>query len=84
MDRPARVDKCLLRLGETHGERAGGSGTRIEFPLSQQELAKMAGVSRESVNKLLRAWQAEGLIAHDHSHLTILDAVRLRRLAKLS
>ncbi len=44
----------------------------------------MAGVSRESVNKLLRAWQSEGLIALDHSHLTILDEDRLRRLVKPS
>ncbi len=84
MDLPARLAKRLLRLAESYGEPAGATATRIEFPLSQQELAKMAGVSRESVNKLLRAWQAEGLIAHDHSHLTILDEDRLRRLAKLS
>ena len=77
---PVRLAKRLLRLAETHGEPAGGTGTRIEFPLSQQELAKMAGVSREAVNKLLRAWQSEGLIAHDHSHVPILDVARLRRL----
>ncbi len=82
MDLPARLAKRLLILAETHGEPAGGAGTRIEFPLSQQELAKMAGVSRESVNKLLRAWQNEGLIAHDHSHVTILDASRLKRLVE--
>ncbi len=40
----------------------------------------MAGVSREAVNKLLRAWQTQGLIAHDHSHVTILDPARLKRL----
>ncbi len=83
MDLPARLAKRLLLLAETHGEPAG-TGTRIEFPLSQQELAKMAGVSRESVNKLLRAWQSEGLIAHDHSHVTILDPARLKRLVEPS
>ncbi len=84
MDLPARLAKRLLLLAESYGEPAEQSGTRIEFPLSQQELAKMTGVSREAVNKLLRAWQSEGLIAHDHSHLTILDAVRLRRLVEPS
>lgn len=82
MDLPARLAKRLLRLAEAYGEPAEGAGTRIEFPLSQQELAKMAGVSRESVNKLLRAWQHEGLIAHDHSHVTILDEARLKRLVE--
>ncbi len=88
MDLPAHLAKRLLLLAETHGEpaedTAGGTGTRIEFPLSQQELAKMVGVSRESVNKLLRAWQSEGLVALDHSHLTILDEDRLRRLTEPS
>ncbi len=42
----------------------------------------MAGVSRESVNKLLRTWQSEGLIAPDHSHVTILDEARLKRLVE--
>ncbi len=82
MDLPARLAKRLLRLAEAYGEPVKGAGTRIEFPLSQQELAKMAGVSRESVNKLLRAWQSEGLIAHDHSHVTILDEARLKRLVE--
>ncbi len=88
MDLPARLAKRLLRLAESYGEPAAGptgegaTGIRIEFPLSQQELAKMAGVSRESVNKLLRAWQSEGLIAHDQSHVIILDATRLRRLVE--
>ncbi len=84
MDLPARLAKRLLRLAETHGEPAGGTAIRIEFPLSQQELAKMAGVSREAVNKLLRAWQTQGLIAHDHSHVTILDEARLKRLVEPS
>ncbi len=87
---PVRLAKRLLLLAETHGEPADGAGggvedgtgTRIEFPLSQQELAKMAGVSRESVNKLLRAWQNQGLIAHDHGHVTILDPARLKRLVE--
>ncbi len=82
MDLPARLAKRLLRLAESHGEPVDGAAIRIEFPLSQQELAKMAGVSRESVNKLLRAWQTQGLIAHDHSHVTILDEARLKRLVE--
>ncbi len=84
MGLPARLAKRLLLLAESYGEPAGATATRIEFPLSQQELAKMAGVSRESVNKLLRVWQSEGLIAHDHSHVTILDAARLKRLVEPS
>ncbi len=84
MDLPARLAKRLLRLAESYGEPAEESAIRIEFPLSQQELAKMAGVSREAVNKVMRAWQTQGLIAHDHSHVTILDEPRLKRLVELA
>ncbi len=80
MELPACLAKRLLLLAETHGEPREGTTTRIEFPLSQQELANMAGVSREAVNKLLRAWQTQGLIAQDKHHVTILDPARLKRL----
>ncbi len=82
MELPARLAKRLLILAQSHGEPGDGTTMRIEFPLSQQELANMAGVSREAVNKLLRAWQSEGLIAHDHGHVTILDEARLKRLVE--
>ncbi len=82
MDLPARLAKRLLLLAEAYGEPVGETATRIEFPLSQQELAKLAGVSRQAVNKLLRSWQSQGLIALDHSHVTIINAARLRRLVE--
>ncbi len=82
MELPARLAKRLLVLAQSHGEPGEGKTTRIEFPLSQQELANMAGVSREAVNKLLRAWQSEGLIAQDKHHVTILDPARLKRLVE--
>ncbi len=82
MELPARLAKRLLILAQSHGEPGDGTTMRIEFPLSQQELANMAGVSREAVNKLLRAWQSEGLIAQDKHHVTILDEARLKRLVE--
>jgi CRP-like cAMP-binding protein len=80
LELPARLAKRLLVLAQYHGEPGDGTTTRIEFPLSQQELANLAGVSREAVNKLLRDWQSEGVIAHDKHHVTILDPARLKRL----
>ncbi len=82
LELPARLAKRLLVLAQSHGEPGDGTTTRIEFPLSQQALAHMAGVSREAVNKLLRAWQSEGLIAQDKHHVTILDPALLKRLVE--
>lgn len=80
MDLPARLAKRLLLLAETYGEPVRPEGVRIEIKLSQQDLGKMTGVSRESVNKLMRAWQDDGLIALDRGRVVILDKDRLEAL----
>ncbi len=80
MELPARLAKTLLILAETYGEAVNSGGVRIGFRLSQEELGKMTGVSRESVNKLMRNWQDEGLVAVSHGRVTILDKDRLRAL----
>jgi CRP/FNR family transcriptional regulator, cyclic AMP receptor protein len=50
---------------------------------SQGELAALLGISRQSLNHTLRAWEREGLIdrANGHMHLTDLAALRQRYLA---
>ncbi len=80
MDLPARLARKLLLLAETYGEAVDNAGVRIGFRLSQEELGKMTGVSRESVNKLMRSWQDERLVAVSHGRVTILDKDRLRAL----
>ena len=72
LDLPGRLAKKLLGLARDYGE-AGERGTRITLKLSQQDLANLIGMTRESVNKQLRAWQDDGLIALDHGYVTILD-----------
>jgi CRP/FNR family transcriptional regulator, cyclic AMP receptor protein len=49
---------------------------------SQGELAALLGISRQSLNQTLRAWEREGLIdrADGHMHLTDLNALRHRYL----
>ncbi len=80
MELPARLARKLLILAETYGEPVDDAGIRIGFRLSQEELGKMTGVSRESVNRLMRSWQDEGLVAVSHGRVTILDKDRLRAL----
>ena len=82
MDLPARLAKRLLLLAETYGEALDNAGIRIGFRLSQEELGKMTGVSRESINKLMHSWQDEGLVAVSHGRVTIRDKDRLRRLVR--
>ncbi len=51
-----------------------------DLKLSQEDLGRMTGVSRESINKQLRNWQHDGLIAIDDGAIVIRDPDQLRRI----
>jgi CRP-like cAMP-binding protein len=48
--------------------------------LTQGELAAMVGVSRENVNRQLKEWQRQHLIALSQGWITLHDRPRLQRL----
>jgi CRP/FNR family transcriptional regulator, cyclic AMP receptor protein len=75
----ARVAKALLQLMED-AKHAEPRDPEIVLHLSQNDLAMIAGGSRESVNKLLQAWQREGWIALGRGSIVIRDAAALERL----
>jgi CRP/FNR family transcriptional regulator, cyclic AMP receptor protein len=61
LDVRSRVSRRLDDLGERFG-RAVEGGRLILLPLTQDEVAAMAGTSRESANRALRALAADGAI----------------------
>jgi CRP/FNR family cyclic AMP-dependent transcriptional regulator len=75
----ARLAKALLQLTED-AKRAEPRDPEVVLHLSQNDLAAMAGGSRESVNKLLQVWQREGWIALGRGSIMIRDAAALERL----
>lgn len=77
---PARLAKKVLELGRIYGER-DSAGLRIRTRVSQQDLANLVGVSRESVNKQLRSWEDEGLVSLRRFTLTLHDPEVLARIA---
>ena len=52
-------------------------GVRSEIEISQEELALLAGLSRQSVNKSLRSLEEEGLIRVEHERIVALDPAAL-------
>jgi len=52
----------------------------VRVVISQRELSRMVGVSRESTNKQLRTWQKRGWIRLDHAAITLLNAGALSRI----
>ncbi len=77
---PARLAKKLLALRDAYGEPTA-EGVRIDLKLSQQDLGEMVGTTRESINKQIRAWESEGVLAMARGRVTILDVAALESLA---
>ena len=57
---------------------AGGDG----IALRQEDIAAMIGVSRQTLNKALKAMEREGVIALEYARIRVVDAEGLRRLGK--
>lgn len=70
LDLPTRLARLLLQLDRTHGETVR-EGRRIGIKLSQAEMGNLVAASRETVNKQLKQWEAEGLLALEHGHVVL-------------
>jgi CRP-like cAMP-binding protein len=50
--------------------------------VNQDHIAQQLGVSRQSVNRQLKIWEAEGLLAVRYGAVTLLDLQKLREAAR--
>jgi CRP/FNR family transcriptional regulator, cyclic AMP receptor protein len=73
-----RVLRRLLEVADTYGD--GTPATVI--PLTQEDLAGLAGTTRPSANKVLRAAQEAGLLTMSRGQVRILDLDGLTRQAR--
>jgi CRP-like cAMP-binding protein len=74
-DVPARLARVLLELAEAAPKGDGSAAFRV----TQIDLAARIGATRESVNKWLRHFSDQELIAHGRGHVTILRPRALRQ-----
>lgn len=75
-----RVAHAVLRLAEKAGRREA-SGTRIDFPISRQDIAEMTGTTLHTVSRILSAWESKGLVEGGRQKLTVCDAEGLALIA---
>jgi CRP-like cAMP-binding protein len=77
----ARVAAILLELADDFGTPAPG-GVRLDLPLSQEDLARLAGTTRESCSSTVAAFAREGLVRGGRlKGLLILDRRGLAAMA---
>ncbi len=70
---PSRLAKVLLRLS--------GPGGRAPVEITQKQLGEFIGMSRESTNKQLRAWQDQGFVQLEKGRVVITNPAALADLA---
>ena len=76
---PARVAHALLELSQQHGIRDGG-GVLIPLRLSQGDLGKLVGLTRETINGIVQAGREQGVMEMDRRSIRIRNTDRLRRV----
>jgi CRP/FNR family transcriptional regulator, cyclic AMP receptor protein len=76
-DLQTRLAKTLIRLSE----RDSAFATTGKVAVTQQELSEMIGMSRESINRQLRAWVALGWMQLGHGVIEVPDMTHLKQIA---
>jgi CRP-like cAMP-binding protein len=68
---PARLARRLLSLGKLHGHETQAG---IELKVSQDEMARFLGLSRQIVNQYLQTWKAQRWVDLGRGRIMILDS----------
>ncbi|MBZ8134966.1 Crp/Fnr family transcriptional regulator [Afifella sp. IM 167] len=68
----ARLARRIVALSQDYG---------AELTVSQEELAALTGVTRETVNRQLQEWKEAGWLALGRKRLTVKDEEALRKIA---
>jgi CRP/FNR family cyclic AMP-dependent transcriptional regulator len=75
-----RFARVLLELAERYGEQTP-AGRTTGPPLTQTELATLAGAAEPTVQRSLRQLKADGIVAIGYRVTTVLDMGALRKRA---
>jgi CRP-like cAMP-binding protein len=75
---PGRLASALVRLTEKHKLEPKGRTIAV----TQQEISEMVGMTRESINKQLRVWDARSWVRLEHGAIVVLNVEPLQALAE--
>jgi len=67
---PARLARRLLTLARQHGHP---SPKGVQLVISQEEMGRFLGISRQAVNQYLQEWRAKGWVDVGRGKVTVLD-----------
>jgi CRP-like cAMP-binding protein len=76
-----RVATAVLRMVNQSGRKVD-NGIEINFPVTRQNIADMAGTTLHTVSRLLSAWQKDGIVESTRRHVVVTAPHRLVMLSE--
>jgi len=73
-----RVGWLMLGLAQRYG-KPRMDGTLIDLQLTQDDLARMFGLTRETVNRMLARLRDQGLVVIEQGQILVPDCARLEK-----
>jgi len=80
----ARCAAVLLRVAGRRWTSDPDAALPAEIPASQVELAMLCNLSRNTFNRIVKAFSSRGLVVVNYRSLTVYDPARLRAIADSS
>ena len=74
---PERVARRLVTLGQLHGRETPEG---VQLSISQEEMARFLGLSRQVVNQYLQNWKLQGWLTLSRGKIVIRDPHALRTI----
>ncbi len=79
----ARLTRCLLRLADKWGTRTDAGTIKITQTFSQADIGEFSGLARENVNRYLKGWEADGILAFEGRNIILCDLDAIETIADL-
>lgn len=76
-----RIAQALLHLAHHRGRRTE-CGVAIDFPVTRQDVAEMAGTTLHTASRTIAAWDKQGILACGRQWIAVIDIERLAGLAQ--
>jgi CRP-like cAMP-binding protein len=78
-----RVARVLLNLADAFGQDIGSGRIVIRQRISQNDLAAMAGIARESVSRVINDWKRLAIVSQQSGYYCLEKSAELLREAEL-
>lgn len=76
-----RLAKVICDLYSRWGRADADGNYRLSPGVSQSDLGEMSGLTRESVNRQIKAWEKDGIVKREGRALIVCDPVQMTELS---